>query len=69
MPVIVQRQRARQEIVESFVYLEERSGLAMAERFFLSVRHTFDEIAVMPKWARLVVGSAGVLFNACGAGP
>lgn len=49
MPTIIQRRRARQDVLETFEYLEERSSLGTAERFVASVLATYRELAAMSK--------------------
>jgi toxin ParE1/3/4 len=48
MPQISQREAARRDLVEHFVYLEEQAGLDLAERFLSHAQVSFEELARQP---------------------
>lgn len=49
MPTITQRDAARRDLIEHFVYLAEAAGLDRAERFLTRAEASFDELALHPK--------------------
>ena len=48
MPTVSQREAARRDLVEHFVYLAENAGLDVAERFLSSAEVTFADLARQP---------------------
>ena len=49
MPMVTQREAARRDLVEHFVYLAENAGLVVAERFLSNVEASFTVLARQPK--------------------
>lgn len=49
MPTVTQREAARRDLVEHFVYLAENAGLAVAERFLTNAETSFNELARQPR--------------------
>ena len=49
MPTVSQREAARRDIVEHFVYLAEEAGLDAAERFLTNAEASFNDLAQQPK--------------------
>ena len=45
MPKVYQREVARRDLVEHFVYLAENASLDTAERFLERAETTFDDLA------------------------
>ena len=45
MPTVTQREAARRDLVEHFVYLAENAGLDVAERFLSNAEASFTELA------------------------
>ena len=48
MPVVRQREAARRDLVEHFVYLAENASLDTAERFLSLAEATFEDLARQP---------------------
>lgn len=48
MPVVRQREAARRDLIEHFVYLAENAGLAVADRFLSCAEATFGDLAQQP---------------------
>ncbi len=48
MPAVHQREVARRDLVEHFVYLAENAGLDVAERFLSHAEASFNELARQP---------------------
>ena len=48
MPKVYQREAARRDLVEHFVYLAENASLDMAERFLAHAEASFDDLAGQP---------------------
>ena len=48
MPTVMQREAARRDLVEQFVYLAENAGLHIAERFLTNVEASFNDLARQP---------------------
>lgn len=48
MARVTQREAARRDLVEQFVYLAENAGLETAERFLSCVEASFSELAAHP---------------------
>ena len=48
MPKVYQREAARRDLVEHFVYLAENASLDTAERFLERAETTFDDLAGQP---------------------
>ena len=48
MPKVYQREAARRDLVEHFVYLAENPSLDTAERFLERAETTFDDLAGQP---------------------
>ena len=48
MPVVRQREAARRDLVEHFVYLAENAGLDVADRFLSNAEATFGDLAQQP---------------------
>ncbi len=48
MPKIYQRQRARHDLIEYFVYLAENSNLMVAECFLKNTESSFNTLLVNP---------------------
>ena len=42
MPIVRQREAARRDLVEHFVYLAENAGLDVADRFLSNAEATFE---------------------------
>jgi toxin ParE1/3/4 len=49
MPTVSQREAARRDIVEHFVYLAEEAGLDAAERFLTNAEARFNDLAQQPQ--------------------
>jgi toxin ParE1/3/4 len=49
MPSVFQREAAKRDLVEHFVYLAENAGLDVAERFLDHARASFEELSRQPK--------------------
>ena len=49
MPTVTQREAARRDLVEHFVYLAEEAGLDVAERFLTNAEASFNDRAQQPK--------------------
>ena len=49
MPRIVQREAAKRQLIQHFVYLGEHAGIAVAERFVAAVLRTYVELSKMPE--------------------
>ena len=49
MPTVTQREAARRDLVEHFVYLAENAGLDVAERFLANAEASFNNLAQQPK--------------------
>ena len=49
MPTVSQREAARRDIVEHFVYLAEEAGLDAAERFLTNAEASFNDLAQQPQ--------------------
>lgn len=47
-PKVFQRELARRDIVEHFVYLAENVSIAVAERFLTNAETSFNELALTP---------------------
>lgn len=45
MPTVTQREAARRDLVEHFVYLAENAGLDVAERFLTNAEASFNDLA------------------------
>jgi toxin ParE1/3/4 len=58
MQKIYQRQQARRDLVEYFVYLADNASLTIAERFLTSSETSFKELALNP-----LIGSPLTLRN------
>jgi toxin ParE1/3/4 len=48
MPTVYQREAARRDLVEQFVYLAEQAGLDTAERFLMNAETSFNDLARQP---------------------
>ena len=48
MPTVTQREAARRDLVEHFVYLAEEAGLDVAERFLTNAEASFNDLAQQP---------------------
>lgn len=48
MPTVYQREAARRDLVEQFVYLAEQAGLDTAERFLVNAEASFNDLARQP---------------------
>lgn len=48
-PAVTQRPRARLDLLEQFVYLGERGGIELAERYFTAVEATCARLAAQPR--------------------
>ena len=48
MPTVVQREAARRDLVEQFVYLAENAGLHIAELFLTNAEASFNDLAREP---------------------
>lgn len=48
MPRVYQREAARRDLIEQFVYLAEQAGLDTAERFLAHAEESFAELAQQP---------------------
>ena len=49
MPAVQQRETARRDLIEHFVYLAEHAGIDLADRFLVSVEETFNDLARHPQ--------------------
>ena len=49
MPTVTQREAARRDLIEHFVYLAESAGLDVAERFLTNAEACFSDLAWQPK--------------------
>ena len=49
MPTVTQREAARRDLVEHFVYLAENAGMDVAERFLSNAGASFTELARQPR--------------------
>ena len=49
MPKVYQREAARRDLVEHFVYLAENASLDTAERFLAQAEASYDDVAGQPK--------------------
>jgi toxin ParE1/3/4 len=49
MPTVTQREAARRDLVEHFVYLAENAGLDLAERFLTNAEASFNDLAQQPR--------------------
>jgi toxin ParE1/3/4 len=49
MPTVTQREAARRDLIEHFVYLAESAGLHVAERFLSRAESSFEDLARQPK--------------------
>ncbi len=49
MPTVTQREAARRDLVEHFVYLAENAGLDVAERFLTNAEASFNDLAQQPR--------------------
>ena len=52
MPVVRQREAARRDLVEHFVYLAEQAGLVVAERFLNCAESSFADLRCNRRWGR-----------------
>jgi toxin ParE1/3/4 len=48
MPTYTVRAQAWREVSKDVAYLEERAGIEVAERFLVSLRATWEQLAAMP---------------------
>ncbi len=48
MPKVHQREAARRDLVEHFVYLAENAGLDTAERFLVNAEASFKDLSLQP---------------------
>jgi toxin ParE1/3/4 len=48
MPKVFQRELARRDLMEHFVYLAENAGLTVAEQFLANAEESFNELALNP---------------------
>ena len=48
MPTVTQREAARRDLAEHFVYLAESAGLDLAERFLSNAEASFADLARQP---------------------
>ena len=48
MPTVYQREAARQDLLDHFIYLADNAGLAVAERFLTNAEASFNELAINP---------------------
>jgi toxin ParE1/3/4 len=48
MPVVRQREAARRDLVDHFVYLAENASLNTADRFLSNAQASFAELALQP---------------------
>lgn len=48
MPAVTQREAARRDLIEHFVYLAEEAGLTVAERFLTHAEACFNDLAQQP---------------------
>jgi toxin ParE1/3/4 len=48
MPQVTQRQIARNDLIEHFIYLAENAGLDIADRFLTNAETTFNLLAEQP---------------------
>lgn len=67
MPTVYQREAARRDLVEQFVYLAEQAGLDTAERFLANAEASFNGLARQP-----LIGAPVLLhhppWRACASG-
>jgi toxin ParE1/3/4 len=49
MPVVRQREAARRDLVEQFVYLAENASLDIADRFLSNAQASFADLARQPR--------------------
>ncbi|MBW8831155.1 MAG: type II toxin-antitoxin system RelE/ParE family toxin [Burkholderiales bacterium] len=49
MPQVTQREAARRDLVEHFVYLAENAGLDVAERFLTNAEASFNDLVQQPR--------------------
>jgi toxin ParE1/3/4 len=49
MPTVTQREAARRDLVEHFVYLAENAGLDVTERFLTNAEASFNDLAQQPR--------------------
>lgn len=49
MPTVTQREAARRDLVEHFVYLAENAGLDVAECFLTNAEASFNDLAQQPR--------------------
>ena len=49
MPAVTQREAARRDLVEHFVYLAEEAGLEVADRFLAHAEASFNDLAQQPR--------------------
>ena len=49
MPTVTQREAARLDLIEHFVYLADEAGLDLAERFLANAEASFLDLARQPK--------------------
>ena len=63
MPVVRQREAARRDLVEHFVYLAEQAGLVVAERFLNCAESSFADLALQPKMGAPLNLTRPALFN------
>jgi toxin ParE1/3/4 len=49
MPQVTQRQIARNDLIEHFIYLAENAGLDIADRFLTNAETPFNLLAEQPK--------------------
>ncbi len=48
MRTVYQRERARRDLIEHFVYLADNADMDVAERFLTNAQASFDELASSP---------------------
>lgn len=48
-PPVMQRPRARLDLLEQFVYFGEHGGIELAERYFAAVEATCARLAAQPR--------------------
>ena len=48
MPTVYQREAAKRDLIERFVYLAENAGLDTAERFLANAEASFNDLAGQP---------------------
>jgi toxin ParE1/3/4 len=49
MPKVHQREAARRDLIEHFLYLAEEAGIETAERFLAQAEASFKQLAAHPK--------------------